>query len=137
MNLTIYFDGSFWCGLVEYQEQGKMQVLRHIFGPEPKDSEVLAFVNTSLLSELAQVPFVTIDTEKVAVRRINPKRMQRLVNKEKIKPVFSTKAQEAFKKAQEIKKQERRSTSKANKKADQNLRFQMKQYKKLQKKKGR
>lgn len=136
MKLTVYFDGSFWCGSVEYQDQGKMQVLRHVFRPEPKDSEVLAFVDHSMLEELARVPAVKTADKRAATQRINPKRLQRLVNKEKAKPVFSTKSQAVLKEAQELKKQARKATSKANKKADQDLRFQMKQDKKLQKKKG-
>lgn len=136
MKLTIYFDGSFWCGLIEYEDKGKIQILKHVFGSEPKDSEVLSFINCSLLEEIARMPFVKISQKKECKHRINPKRLQRLVNKEKSKPVYSTKSQEALKKTQEIKKQERKEKSKAKKKANQELRFQMKQEKKLQKKKG-
>lgn len=136
MKLTIFFDGSFWCGLVEYEESGNVQVLKHIFGPEPKNSEILSFVNCSLLEEIAHVPAVKINKEIKRERRVNPKRLQRLVSREKSKSVYSTKSQEALKKSQEIKKSERLKVSKAKKRAEKQLKFQMKQDKRIQKKKG-
>ncbi len=36
MKLTIYFDGSFWCGLVEVEDNGHYQAIRHVFGPRTK-----------------------------------------------------------------------------------------------------
>ncbi len=136
MKLTIFFDGSFWCGLVEDEEDGKMKVLKHVFGPEPKDTEVLAFVNTQLLAEIAKVPSVSMARKQVNEHRINPKRLQRMVNKEKSQPVYSTKAQVAMQASIEIKKAQRKKVSKAQKQEEAQRRFQLKQEKKLQKKKG-
>ena len=48
MKLTIYFDGSFWCGLVEVEDNGHYQAIRHVFGPEPKDADVWEFVTKCL-----------------------------------------------------------------------------------------
>lgn len=66
MKLTIFFDGSFWCGLVEDDEDGKIKVLKHIFGPEPKDTEVLTFVNTQLLAEIAEVPSISMASKQAS-----------------------------------------------------------------------
>lgn len=44
MKLTVYFDGSFWCGLVEAEDAGTIRVFKHVFGSEPKDEEVWDFV---------------------------------------------------------------------------------------------
>ncbi|MBO0448758.1 YjdF family protein [Enterococcus sp. MJM12] len=136
MKLTIFFDGSFWCGLVEDEDDGKMKVLKHVFGPEPKDTEVLAFVNTQLLAEMVKAPSVSMASKQVNEHRINPKRLQRLVNKEKNQPVYSTKAQIAMQKSIEIKKTQRQKAAKAQKQEEAQRRFQLKQEKKLQKKKG-
>lgn len=136
MKLTIFFDGSFWCGLVEDEDDGKMKVLKHVFGPEPKDTEVLAFVNTQLLAEMVKVSSVSMAYKQVNEHRINPKRLQRLVNKEKNQLVYSTKAQIAMQKSIEIKKTQRQKAAKAQKQEEAQRRFQLKQEKKLQKKKG-
>lgn len=49
MKLTIYYDGQFYIGLVEIVSENKLKAYRYIFGKEPKDQEVLNFVNTKLL----------------------------------------------------------------------------------------
>jgi hypothetical protein len=48
MKLTVYFDGQFWVGVVEDEYHQSLRVARHIFGAEPKDTEVQAFVNRHL-----------------------------------------------------------------------------------------
>ncbi|WP_416353785.1 YjdF family protein [Agrilactobacillus fermenti] len=136
MKLTIFFDGSFWCGLVEVQCAKQVQVWKHVFGPEPKDAEVLAFVNKRLLAEWASVPCVSAITEQKQQYHINPKRQQRLAHKLRKKPVLSTKAQAAMQAEREIKRVDRRHTTKANRLAEQQARFQQRQAKKLQKHKG-
>lgn len=54
MKLTIYFDGSFWCGLVEAEFDGHYQAIRYVFGPEPKDADIFAFIATRLPHLLEQ-----------------------------------------------------------------------------------
>lgn len=54
MKLTIYYDGQFWIGVVEVVDNGKLRAFRHLFGKEPRDSEVLEFVHNQLLNMLAQ-----------------------------------------------------------------------------------
>lgn len=58
MKLTIYFDGSFWCGLVEVEDNGHYQAIRHVFGPEPKDADVWEFVTKRLPHLLKQTGVV-------------------------------------------------------------------------------
>lgn len=52
MKLTIYYDGQFWVGVVEVVDNGKLRAFRHLFGKEPRDSEVLEFVHNQLLNML-------------------------------------------------------------------------------------
>ncbi|MGE7948500.1 DUF2992 family protein [Lysinibacillus sp. NPDC093688] len=49
MELTIYFDGQFYIGLIENISENKYKAYRYIFGKEPKDQEVFDFVKTNLL----------------------------------------------------------------------------------------
>ncbi|MDH6365417.1 hypothetical protein M2139_002413 [Enterococcus sp. PF1-24] len=136
MKLTVFFDGSFWCGLIEEQTDESLKVYKHLFGAEPKDIEVLTFVNQQLLEILATTPAVKTHDNAKDLLKINPKRRQRMLNREKKQPVYSTKAQDAMQQVLELKKTQRKKTSKAKKQVEQQLRFQMKQAKKLQKKKG-
>lgn len=94
MKLTIYFDGSFWCGLVEAESDGHYQVIRYVFGAEPKDADVLEFIANCLPRLLEQSG--TVAAERKSEKKMNPKRIQRLINREKRQPVVSTKAQLAI-----------------------------------------
>ena len=44
MKLTVYHDGQYFVGMIEREENGKLYAVRHIFGTEPSDEEVLLFV---------------------------------------------------------------------------------------------
>lgn len=135
MKLTVYFDGSFWCGLVEAEDAGTIRVFKHVFGSEPKDEEVWDFVANHLLERLDQVPAVPFSTRE-ATHRINQKRLQRLVNREKAKPVTSTKSQVALQESREILKSANKQKTKRQKQAEKQRRFLQHQAKKMQNKKG-
>ncbi|MCI1902630.1 MAG: YjdF family protein [Enterococcaceae bacterium] len=136
MKLTVFFDGSFWCGLIEDSSLGKTKIYKHVFGAEPKNSEILAFVDHQLTAELEKLPSVAADFKKKTGKSVSPKRMQRLVNREKKRPVFSTKAQMTMQKTLEMQKVQRKKSAKARKKVAQQAQFLKKQEKKRQKKKG-
>lgn len=135
MKLTIYFDGSFWCGLVEVEYDGHYQASRHVFGPEPKDADVWEFVTNHLPRLLEQTGTVASQT-KAMEKKINPKRMQRLINREKRQPVVSTKAQIAMNEIREQAKAENKSQKRRKKAEYADKRFQQKQAKKREKHKG-
>ena len=42
--LTVYHDGQFWVGVVEHVESGMLSVARVVFGAEPSNEEVYAWV---------------------------------------------------------------------------------------------
>lgn len=135
MKLTIYFDGSFWCGLIEVEHEGHYQAIRYVFGPEPKDADVWEFV-TKRLPQLLEQTGTVASQKKAAEKKLSPKRMQRLINREKRQPVVSTKAQIAMNEIREQAKAEKKS-HKRRKKADYaDKRFQQKQAKKREKHKG-
>ncbi len=71
--LTVYFEDPFWVGVFERIENNKLSVAKVIFGKEPKDYEVLEFINRNYydLQFSPAVETVTKDVKK------NPKRAQR------------------------------------------------------------
>lgn len=135
MKLTIYFDGSFWCGLVEVEDDGHYQAIRHVFGPEPKDADVWEFVTKRLPHLLKQTGAVAT-RKKTAEKKLSPKRMQRLINREKRQPVVSTKAQIAMNEIREQAKATNKSQKRRKKAEYADKRFQQKQAKKREKHKG-
>ncbi|MBO0452712.1 YjdF family protein [Candidatus Enterococcus murrayae] len=134
MKLTIYFDGSFWCGLVEAETDGHYQVIRHVFGAEPKDGDVFEFIFKRLPCLLEQSG--TVVAAPKSEKKMNPKRMQRLINREKRQPAVSTKAQLAISELREQAKTASKAQRRQRKAAYAEERFQQRQTKKREKHKG-
>jgi len=97
MKLTIYYDGQFYIGLIEIVSENKLKACRYIFGKEPKDQEVLDFVNRKLLRVIESNQQIGIPICQKSQKKINPKRIQRKVSKELKQCSVSSKAQEAIK----------------------------------------
>lgn len=138
MKMTVYFDGNFWLGLIEYDDDGDYKVFRYFFGKEPKDDDVFNFINHKLNDLIKKYEFVKTD---ISLKRTNehkksPKRMQREINREKRKPVVSTKAQLAMKTIHMSIKNERQLSQKCKKNELRKHQYQLKQEKRYQKKKG-
>ena len=77
-SLTILFENPFWIGLFERIDGDKYEVCKITFGAEPKDYEVYDF----LLKNWHKLKFSPpVKTEKIEERKINPKRMQREINR--------------------------------------------------------
>ncbi|MEX2804690.1 YjdF family protein [Streptococcus sp. H31] len=138
MKLTVYFDGVFWSGLVEYSDKKGYKAFRYVFGKEPKDEEVLDFIYFSLGRLLNRYDHLEGQNpiSKAAKRKKNPKRLQREISKAKNKPAVSTKAQAAMQKMQDNLKKEKKTFSKQQRLAEKERRYQLKQKKHQQKRKG-
>lgn len=54
---TIYFDGQFWCALIERCKDGKTYAGRHVFGAEPSNPEILNW----MVHGFANVPLLLVD----------------------------------------------------------------------------
>ena len=106
--LTVYFEEPFWVGVFERIEDGKLSVSKVTFGAEPKDYEVLEYVQKHYVG-LKFSP--AVDTVVKDIER-NPKRMQREARKQMQKTGIGTKSQQALKLQQEQNKQERKIRSK-------------------------
>lgn len=106
MKLTVYYDGQFWVGVVEVNDNGKLKAGRYIFGSEPKDSEILEFIHENI-DEVTNKLSQEVDIKTSSDRRANPKRLSRLVARELKMKGISSYAQEALKLEHEKRKKER------------------------------
>ena len=130
--LTIYYEDPFWVGVFERIENRKLSVAKVTFGAEPKDYEVLEFINRNYyhLQFSPAVETVVKDTKK------NPKRAQRDAKKQTLETGIGTKSQQALKLQQEQNKQERKVRSREQRDAESQRLFELKQMKKREKHKG-
>lgn len=132
--LFVYFEDPFWVGIFEKREEDQLSVCKVTFGPEPKDYEVLEFVQNHLY-QLRFSPAITTDTPITKAEQKNPKRMQRDARKEIAKGI-GTKSQQALKAQHEQSKEIRSKRRKEEKEEELQLKFELKQQKKKEKKKG-
>ena len=130
--LTIYFEDPFWVGVFEKIENRKLSVAKVTFGVEPKDYDVLEFINRNYyhLQFSPAVETVVKDTRK------NPKRAQRDAKKQTLETGIGTKSQQALKLQQEQNKQERKVRSREQRDAKSQRLFELKQMKKKEKHRG-
>ena len=64
--LTVFFEDPFWVGVFERNENRKLSVAKVTFGTEPKDYEVLEFINRNYyhLQFSPAVETIVTDTKK-------------------------------------------------------------------------
>lgn len=113
MKMTVYFDGAFWSALIEFTDSKKRyKAFRYVFGKEPKDDDILNFIDVSLGKWLRRYDKVEVSSEfsapAISQKKRNPKRVQRDINKAKCKPVVSTKAQKSKQKVKRELEKERK-----------------------------
>ena len=130
--LTIYFEDPFWVGVFERIENRKLSVAKVTFGVEPKDYDVLEFINRNYyhLQFSPAVETVVKDTKK------NPKRAQRDAKKQTLETGIGTKSQQALNLQQEQNKQERKVRSREQRDTKSQRLFELKQMKKKEKHRG-
>ena len=130
--LTVYFEETFWVGVFERIEDGKLSVAKVTFGAEPKDYEVQEYIQKHYFS-LKFSP--AVETVVKDIKR-NPKRMQREAKKQTMETGIGTKSQQALKLQQEQNNQERKERNRKKKEAEEQRMFELKQQKKRKKHKG-
>ncbi|MBS7576111.1 MULTISPECIES: YjdF family protein [unclassified Enterococcus] len=141
MKLTVFFDGSFWYGLIEYSDfQNNYRAIKYLFGKEPKDVEIIDFIDNHLLSLIAKNDKLKLSNNCVkkqqSIKKLNPKRMRREINRAKKRPVLSTKSQLAISESRSSNQLIKHHNSKLEKAASKQRKFEIKQEKKYQKHKG-
>lgn len=130
--LTVYFEEPFWVGVFEKLENGKLYVCKVTFGAEPKDCEVWELVLSRYYS-LKFSPAVEVELRQAAD---SPKRRQRNAKKQLESVGVGTKAQQALAAQREELKTERKKVGKAQKEAELQRRFDIKQKKRKAKHRG-
>lgn len=133
---TIFFDKRFWVGTFERTDKEGYAIARHIFGGEPSDPEVHAFV----LEHYHELKFGKAKEITIEIQRKNPKRVQREVRREmeRMKETKrpSTLAQDYMREELEKNKKEKKSKNRAEKLLQKDKQFSLKQEKRKQKRRG-
>ncbi|TCZ77707.1 DUF2992 family protein [Paenibacillus albiflavus] len=106
MKLTVFFEGQFWVGVIEDAYDGKLRAYRHIFGAEPYDADVNAFVQHEMLKRLENIS-QNVDVKHLHERRINSKRLAKQAAEETAGRGISDKAKLALMKELEHRKKVR------------------------------
>ena len=130
--LTVFFEDPFWVGVFERISDGKLSAAKVTFGAEPKDYEVLEFINRNYY-HLRYSPAVATVVKEA---KKNPKRAQRDAKKQTLETGIGTKSQQALKLQQEKNKQEQKVISREQREAESQRLFELKQMKKKEKHKG-
>lgn len=133
VTLTVFFDNPFWVGVFERVEGGKLSACKVTFGTEPRDAEVLEFVQRSY-SLLRFSPAVDAPVERASS---NPKRLQREARRQTASSGVGTKSQRALQLQREAAKLERKVLSREQKLAEKEHRLALKQEKRRQKHRGK
>jgi hypothetical protein len=130
--LTVYFEDPFWVGVFEREDETGYRVCRVVFGPEPTDAELLAYVR----EEYPNLDFgEPLRSHVEIVKKKNFKRVQREVRREMEEGV-GTKAQRAMQAALELSKQEREVVSREKREEEKELKFKLRQERRKEKHRG-
>lgn len=131
--LTILFVQPFWIGLYERELDGTYEVCKITFGAEPKDYEVYE----CMLRNWGKLRFSpAVEAEASVETRVNPKRMQRQIQKQAEQTGIGTKAQQAMKLQQAQGKLARQVRTHAQREAEKQRQFALHQAKQKEKHRG-
>ena len=131
-SLKVFFENPFWVGVFERIEDGKLSICKVTFGAEPKSYEILEYALQHYY-ELVFSPAIETEIRQAAD---NPKRRSRNARKQLENMGIGTKSQQALQRQREEMKKERRQISREEREAEAQRRFEMKQAKKKEKKRG-
>ena len=130
--LTVFFEEPFWVGVFERVADGKLSVCKVTFGAEPKDYEVWEFI----LKHYYKLVFSPAIEYQVKKNSDNPKRRQREARKQICASGIGTKSQQALQMQREKEKIERKQISRAQREAEKQRKFDLKQQKRKEKHRG-
>ena len=132
--LTILFDDSFWIGLYEREDDTGYSVCRIVFGAEPRDQEVYAYLLEHWRTLRFSLPRPGADRPDAPK---SPKRRQREARRMTQAGGIGTKAQQALKLQQEQGKQARLARTRQQREAEEARKFQLRQKRRKEKHRGR
>ncbi|MEA4911822.1 MAG: YjdF family protein [Oscillospiraceae bacterium] len=133
-SFTVLFEDPFWVGVYERVDGRRYSVCKVTFGAQPKESDVYAFL---LRSRDALRFSPTAAAADVGDRRINPKRLQRRIQKQLQPAGVGTKAQQAIRAQCEQGKLERTLHSREQREAEKQRQYELRAEKRKEKHRGR
>lgn len=131
--LTVLFEDPFWIGLFEVTDEEGLHVCKVAFGAEPTGQEIIEFVEKNWHKLKYSEGIETTSTLEI---KKSPKRQLREARKQMVLQGIGTKSQQALKMQQERNKVERKQLSKAEREAERQRKFDLRQTKKKEKHKG-
>ncbi len=134
VKLTVLFDEPFWVGLYERETDGRYEVARIVFGAEPKDYEVQAWLLANAYTLRFSPSFES--AKRISNERINPKRKQRQAARQLEATGVGTRAQQALSLLREQSAVQRREKTKELREAEAERQFQLRQHKRREKHRG-
>jgi len=133
IKLTILFENPFWVGVFENDCENRYSTARFVFGAEPKDEDVYRLVMSSFQNIAFSAPSIKTKNKK---GKINPKRMIRMIRREVEGGVRLSKAYSAIRQQREMNKKVGKTISRRENEEETRKRYDLRQAKKKEKKKG-
>ena len=130
--LTVFYEEPFWVGVFERVQGDRLSVCKVTFGAEPKGYEVLDYVRR----HYGELRFSEPVPREAREKADSPKRRQRAAAKEMQPTGVGTKSQQALQAQRELMKTERKRITRAEREAEEQRRFELKQQQKKEKKRG-
>ncbi|MBQ6145880.1 MAG: YjdF family protein [Clostridia bacterium] len=130
--LTVFYEEPFWVGVFERMEGDRLSVSKVTFGAEPKGYEVLDYVRR----HYGELRFSEPVPREAREKADSPKRRQRAAAKEMQPTGVGTKSQQALQAQRELMKVERKRITRAEREAEEQRRFELKQQQKKERKRG-
>lgn len=138
MKLSVLFEDPFWIALIEDERDGLLYAARHVFGSEPSSEELYEFIRSPDYSKLVEGMTVGLPTnQKSNGKRINPKRRQRQIRREKERVGVSSQSQEVMRLQQEQNQKERKTTSKIERDTKRQYKRELAKQKRKEKHRGK
>lgn len=131
--LTVFFEDPFWVCLYERGGGGAYEVCRVVFGAEPRDGEVYAF----LLEHWRQLRFSpAVRAERETERSVSPKRRQREIRRQVEPHRPGTRAQQALQLQREQGRAAARKASRRQREEEQARQYALRREKQREKHRG-
>ena len=133
LTFRVFFEDPFWIGVLERCSDGKMEVCKATFGPEPRDYEVKDW----FLNNYERLRFSPAVEYAADGGHKNPKRRLREARRQTAETGIGTKSQQALSLQHEQRKEEQKARSREEKEAEREKAFLAKQQKRKEKHRGR
>ena len=130
----VFFENPFWVGVLESEDEGVLSVARHVFGAEPSNAELNEFM-LNRFSDMRRSARPIAEGARMRAQIRDTKRAQRDSTRDAKRPP-STKAQAALSAARSEIKVERAASSREERLAEAERRFEARSEKRKRKRSG-